>query len=192
MRFLIISDIHSNLEALAAVFLELHVKKEHIDQILMLGDIVGYGVNPNECCTIIKFLKSGKPTLKEEIQSTIQSIDINAADKENIINYIFSLGKKATVIAGNHDQRVIGHLNTVMASSAGISINWTKKVISDDNILFLNSLSLTENLSEFKIELVHSTPSRPEGYVYVMNSILLNYNLLHSNITFAEIGRAHV
>ena len=93
MRFLIISDIHSNLEALAAVFLELHVKKEHIDQILMLGDIVGYGVNPNECCTIIKFLKSGKPTLKEEIQSTIQSIDINAADKENIINYIFSLGK---------------------------------------------------------------------------------------------------
>jgi len=189
MRFLIISDIHSNLEALAAVFLELHVKKEHIDQILMLGDIVGYGVNPNECCTIIKFLKSGKPTLKEEIQSTIQSIDINAADKENIINYIFSLGKKATVIAGNHDQRVIGHLNTVMASSAGISINWTKKVISDENILFLNSLSLTENLSEFKIELVHSTPSRPEGYVYVMNSILLNYNLLHSNITFA--GHTH-
>ena len=30
----------------------------------MLGDIVGYGVNPNECCTIVKFLKSGKPALK--------------------------------------------------------------------------------------------------------------------------------
>ena len=189
MRFLIIADIHSNLEALAAVFSELHGQNERIDQVLMLGDIVGYGVNPNECCTIIKFLKSGKPALKKEIQTIIQSIDIDAADKENIINYIFSLGKKATVIAGNHDQRVIGQLNTVMASSAGISINWTKKVIHDDNVRFLKSLSLIEKLLEFKIELVHSTSNRPHDYVYVMNSILLNYNLLHSKITFA--GHTH-
>ncbi len=189
MRFLIIADIHSNLEALAAVFSELHGQNERIDQVLMLGDIVGYGVNPNECCTIIKFLKSGKPALKKEIQTIIQSIDIDAADKENIINYILSLGKKATVIAGNHDQRVIGQLNTVMASSAGISINWTKKVIHDDNVRFLKSLSLIEKLLEFKIELVHSTSNRPHDYVYVMNSILLNYNLLHSKITFA--GHTH-
>ena len=65
MRFLIISDIHSNLEALVAVFSELYKQNEHIDQVLMLGDIVGYGVNPNECCTIVKFLKSGKPALKK-------------------------------------------------------------------------------------------------------------------------------
>jgi len=189
MRFLIISDIHSNLEALAAVFSELHRQNEHIDQVLTLGDIVGYGVNPNECCTIIKFLKSGKPALKKEIQTIIQSIDIDATDKKNIIDYIFSLGKKATVIAGNHDQRVIGQLNTVMASSAGISINWTKKVIHDENVRFLKSLSLIEKLLEFNIELVHSTPNRPQDYIYVMNSILLNYNLLNSKITFA--GHTH-
>ncbi len=189
MRFLIISDVHSNLEALVAVFLELHNQNEHIDHVLMLGDIVGYGVNPNECCTIIKFLKSGKPALKKEIQTIIQSIDIDDTDKENTINYILSLGKKATVIAGNHDQRVIGLLNTVMASSAGISINWTKKVIHDDNVRFLKSLLITEKLPEFKIELVHSTSNRPQDYVYVMNSILLNYNLLHSKITFA--GHTH-
>ncbi len=189
MRFLIISDIHGNLEALVAVFSELHKRNEQIDQVLMLGDIVGYGVNPNECCTIIKFLKSGKPALKKEIQTIVQSIDIDTTEKENTINYIFSLGKKATVIAGNHDQRVIGQLNTVMASSAGISINWTKKVIHDDNVGFLKSLLLREKISEFKIELVHSTPNRPQDYQYVMNSILLNYNLLHSKITFA--GHTH-
>ena len=189
MRFLIIADIHSNLEALAAVFSELHKQNEKIDKVLMLGDIVGYGVNPNECCTIIKFLKSGKSTLKKEIQTIIQSIDIDATDKENIIDYIFSLGEKAVVIAGNHDQRIIGQLNTVMASSAGISINWTKKVIHNDNVRFLNSLSLKEKLLEFNIELVHSTSSRPQDYVYVMNSILLNYSLLHSKITFA--GHTH-
>ncbi len=189
MRFLIISDIHSNLEALAAIFSDLYNQNQKIDKVLMLGDIVGYGVNPNECCTIIKFLKSGKPALKKEIQTIIQSIDIDDTDKENTINYILSLGKKATVIAGNHDQRVIGQLNTVMASSAGISINWTKKVIHDDNVSFLKSLLLTEKILEFKIELVHSTSNRPQDYVYVMNSILLNYNLLHSKITFA--GHTH-
>ena len=189
MRFLIISDIHSNIEALVAVFSELHSQNEKIDSVLILGDIVGYGVNPNECCTIVKFLKSGKSALKKEIQTIIQSIDIDATDKENTINYIFSLGKKATVIAGNHDQRVIGQLNTVMASSAGISINWTKKVIHNDNIRFLKSLSYKEKLLEYNIELVHSTSNRPQDYVYVMNSILLNYNLLHSKITFA--GHTH-
>jgi len=189
MRFLIIADIHSNLEALAAVFLELHRQNEKIDKVLMLGDIVGYGVNPNECCTIIKFLKSGKSALKKEIQTIIQSIDIDATDKENIIDYIFSLGEKAVVIAGNHDQRIIGQLNTVMASSAGISINWTKKVINNDNVRFLKSLTYKEKLLEFNIELVHSTSNRPQDYVYVMSSILLNYSLLHSKITFA--GHTH-
>ncbi len=189
MRFLIVSDIHSNLEALAAVFSELHEQNETIDKVLMLGDIVGYGINPNECCTIVKFLKSGKPALKKEIQTIIQKIDISDTDKKNIIDYIFSLDKKAIVIAGNHDQRVTSQLNTVMASSAGISINWTKKVIHNDNVRFLKSLSLKKKLLEFKIELVHSTSGRPQDYVYVMNSRLLNYNLLHSKITFA--GHTH-
>jgi len=189
MRFLIIADIHSNLEALVAIFSDLHKQNQKVDKILMLGDIVGYGVNPNECCTIIKFLKSGKSALKEEIQTIIQSIDTHTTDTENIINYIFTLGKKALVIAGNHDQRVIGELNTVMASSAGISINWTKKVIHDENIRFLKSLSYKEKLSEFNIELVHSTSKRPQDYVYVMNSRFINYSLLHSKITFA--GHTH-
>ena len=103
----------------------------------MLGDIVGYGVNPNECCTIVKFLKSGESFLKSEINAIIQKSDINESDKENIVDYIFSLGNKAHVILGNHDQRVIGKLNTVMASSAGISINWTKKVLRKSHTNFL-------------------------------------------------------
>ncbi len=189
MRFLIISDIHSNLEALISVFSELYRQNESIDKVLMLGDIVGYGVNPNECCTIVRFLKSGKPSLKKEIQAIIQRLDINDTDKENIIDYIFSLGKKAVVIVGNHDQRVIGQLNTVMAYAADISINLTKKVIHNENVRFLKSLPLKEKLLEFKIELVHSTSKRPQDYTYVMNSTSLNYGLQHSKITFA--GHTH-
>ena len=76
-----------------------------------------------------------------------------------------------------------------MAYAAGISINWTKKVIHNENVRFLKSLPLKEKLLEFKIELVHSTSKRPQDYTYVMNSTSLNYGLLHSKITFA--GHTH-
>jgi predicted phosphodiesterase len=45
--YAIISDVHANLEALNAVLKE--IEKERIDEILFLGDSVGYGPNPNEC-----------------------------------------------------------------------------------------------------------------------------------------------
>ena len=189
MRFLIIADIHSNLEALASVFYDLCNNSEKIDSVLVLGDIVGYGVNPNECCTIIRFLIGGNPSLKNEIQRIIQGIDIDETDKKNIIDYIYSLGNKAIVIAGNHDQRVIGELNSAMASAAGISINWTKKIIHEDNISFLNILRTRQKLWKYGIELVHSTPVCPEDYEYVMNSASLSYAALHSKITFA--GHTH-
>ncbi len=189
MRFLIISDIHSNLEALAAVFSDLCNNSEKIDRVLVLGDIVGYGVNPNECCTIIRFLIGGNPSLKNEIQTIIQGIDIDETDKKNIIDYIYSLGNKAIVIAGNHDQRVIGELNSAMASAAGMSINWTKKIIHEDNVSFLNTLRTRQKLWKYGIDLVHSTPACPEDYEYVMNSAFLSYAALHSKITFA--GHTH-
>lgn len=50
MRVAVIADIHSNLEALDAVLADLKDLKE----IWCLGDVVGYGPNPNECCEIIK------------------------------------------------------------------------------------------------------------------------------------------
>ena len=47
MKYAILSDIHSNLEALTAV-LE-HLAKERIDRYLCLGDLVGYGADPESC-----------------------------------------------------------------------------------------------------------------------------------------------
>src|SRR5512137_1398996 len=51
MRIAIISDIHSNLESLEKA-LALIGEKE-IDKIVCLGDIVGYGANPNECLELL-------------------------------------------------------------------------------------------------------------------------------------------
>ncbi len=52
MKYAIISDIHSNLEALRRVLEE--IDKLGVDRIICLGDIVGYGANPNECVEIIR------------------------------------------------------------------------------------------------------------------------------------------
>ena len=52
MRIAIFSDVHANIEALAAVF-EAY-KNERIDKYVCIGDVVGYGASPNECCDLIR------------------------------------------------------------------------------------------------------------------------------------------
>jgi len=54
VRYGIISDIHSNLTALERV-LEF-LKRSKVDRYLCLGDIVGYGARPNECCQLVREL----------------------------------------------------------------------------------------------------------------------------------------
>lgn len=52
MRYAVLSDIHSNLVALEAVLDDL--ADAAIDRYLCLGDIVGYGARPNQCCDLIR------------------------------------------------------------------------------------------------------------------------------------------
>lgn len=54
MKYAVLSDIHSNLEALQTALDYLAGQK--IDQYLILGDTVGYAANPNECLELISKL----------------------------------------------------------------------------------------------------------------------------------------
>jgi predicted phosphodiesterase len=54
MRLAVISDVHSNIEALEAVLEDMHKRGITKRNILFLGDAVGYGPNPNECTSIVK------------------------------------------------------------------------------------------------------------------------------------------
>ncbi len=49
--FAVISDIHSNLEALTAVLAD--IEKRGIKAIYCLGDVIGYGPDPGECLDLI-------------------------------------------------------------------------------------------------------------------------------------------
>jgi diadenosine tetraphosphatase ApaH/serine/threonine PP2A family protein phosphatase len=48
----IISDVHGNLEALRAVLHD--IRAQGADEIVCLGDVVGYGPNPVECVSLVR------------------------------------------------------------------------------------------------------------------------------------------
>ena len=50
MRRAILSDIHGNLEALRAVLSD--IERQGVDQIICLGDVIGYGPNPCQCLDV--------------------------------------------------------------------------------------------------------------------------------------------
>ncbi|GAC1662824.1 MAG: hypothetical protein NVS9B9_24570 [Ktedonobacteraceae bacterium] len=56
MRYAVFTDVHANIEALEAVLAKIDelAQQEPIDQIWFLGDLVGYGPNPNECIVTLR------------------------------------------------------------------------------------------------------------------------------------------
>lgn len=52
MRIAIFSDVHANIEALRTIFA--HIDAQNVDALACLGDIVGYGSDPQACTTLIR------------------------------------------------------------------------------------------------------------------------------------------
>ena len=52
MKYAFISDIHSNIEALEVVLDA--CDEAGVDEIFCLGDVIGYGADPNPCCDLIR------------------------------------------------------------------------------------------------------------------------------------------
>jgi len=57
MKLAILSDIHGNLEALEVVLAD--VESRGVDDVVCLGDFVGYGASPNECVETLRPRISG-------------------------------------------------------------------------------------------------------------------------------------
>ncbi len=74
MRILVISDIHSNLTALQAVM----ETAGAVDAVWCLGDLVGYGPDPNECIEKIRPLPNLTCLLGNHDAAALGMIDINA------------------------------------------------------------------------------------------------------------------
>ena len=55
MRYLVLTDIHANLEALESCLADAHTRA--FDRTLVLGDLVGYGADPNRVIERVQALK---------------------------------------------------------------------------------------------------------------------------------------
>ena len=58
MRALVVSDLHSNAEALRVVMNR--VRRKKFDQVICLGDFVGYGAQPNQVLDTMRTMKAPK------------------------------------------------------------------------------------------------------------------------------------
>ncbi len=86
MKIAIISDIHSNLQALN-VCLDYIENSKGIEYTAVLGDIVGYGANPSECISIVRE-KTAFSILGNHDSAAAGTIDIsyfNSAAREAVL-----------------------------------------------------------------------------------------------------------
>jgi len=90
MRYAIISDIHSNLEALEAVLAK--ISELNAGETFCLGDIVGYNANPNECIDIVK---------KAGIRCIMGNHDLRASGLEDPGNFT-PLAKESVIWTREH------------------------------------------------------------------------------------------
>ena len=81
MRYLVLSDIHSNDEALAAVLAR--VRRKHFDRVVILGDFVGYGSNPNQVLERIRRIRREKVSIRGNHDKVVCGLD--AGDQFNPI-----------------------------------------------------------------------------------------------------------
>ena len=100
-RFAILSDIHSNIEALDAA---LALTRDD-DAVLCLGDIVGYGPNPNECV--------------EKIRARSRAVVLGNHDVAAIDNFGLAYFNPAAREAMRWTQRVITPGNVAWLNSLG-------------------------------------------------------------------------
>ena len=192
MKNIILSDIHGNVDALLAVMKEIAEKEGNIDRLLIAGDIVGYGASPNECCDIVRYLIYGRRKVAlENIHKIVAQPYFDSKQRDDLLNAITTLEKKGIAICGNHDREAAGEpsLTTEMNPVAMTAVEWTKGVLTKENLKFLKHLSLRMKFSKEEFEIVHSTPSYPQGYEYVRNAGVLKYTTLWSNVTFG--GHTH-
>jgi predicted phosphodiesterase len=136
MKYALISDVHSNLPALEAVLDDID-RKDDVDAVYHLGDLVGYAPWPNEVVALLR--DRGIPGIAGNYDSTV------ATDHEHC-------GCRADSPRGEE----LAHL----------SYEWTRRHLTPETKRFLRTLSFRMDLrprgghkSRPQLTLVHGTPT---------------------------------
>lgn len=151
MKIVIFSDVHSNFEAYRAALLDIAGRGD-VGELWCLGDVVGYGADPEICVQITLALAGSAPTpaVEGDLAGAIETL----------------AGKLRHAVLGNHDAAAFGHgIINYFNEAARAAALWTAAAISPPATGFLQNLPLTA--TEGDALLVHSTPVRPQEFHYV-------------------------
>jgi predicted phosphodiesterase len=94
MRYLILSDIHANWEALRAVLRR--VRRKRFDATLFLGDLVGYGGAPNQVVDAMQDLPGRRVVIRGNHDKVIAGIDGGDEFNETAMRAVFWTRERLT------------------------------------------------------------------------------------------------
>ena len=166
MRYALISDIHSNLEALNAVLDAL--LKERIDQYICLGDIVGYAADPNRCTEIIR----------QVAETTVLGNHDSAAVDGTSIEGFNALARAAiswtTDTLSSKNKKYLESLDTNMVFEGGLVVHSSPSDPTSWRYIF--------SVDDAKMEFQHFTgracfvghSHQPVTFVYSKNRVILD------------------
>jgi putative phosphoesterase len=137
MRIAIFSDIHGNLQALESVLADIAAQKP--DAIYCLGDLVGYGANPNE--VIERIRREGFPAV---------------------------MGNYDDGVGFDRDECGCAYREELERERGQRSLDWTKVRVTSENKAFLRTLAgeIRFEADGNRILLVHGSPRRINEYLF--------------------------
>jgi diadenosine tetraphosphatase ApaH/serine/threonine PP2A family protein phosphatase len=139
--YAVISDIHGNLEALEAV---LNDVPEEVETIYCLGDVIGYGASPDECCDIVREL--GMPVISG-------NHDLAVTDLGTDLNWFNPLAAAAVLWTREHlSEDNAEFLRTRPRTMQTDDALFVHGSVRDPDEYIINSVSAQENLAILRSE----------------------------------------
>ena len=109
-------------------------------------------------------------------------------DPNRCVEIIRGLG--CICVAGNHDWAAVGSIPiNSFNSSAATAVLWTRPLLSESNRLYLESLPLTAE--EGPLFIVHSSPSAPDAWEYVLTLRQAGREMEHLAGGVCVVGHSH-
>ena len=163
MRIAIFSDIHGNLQALESVLADIAAQKP--DAIYCLGDLVGYGANPNEVTERIR--REGWPTV---------------------------MGNYDDGVGFDRDDCGCAYREAAERERGQRSLEWTKACVTSGNKAFLRTLvnEIRFEADGKRLLLVHGSPRKMNEYLFEDRPISSFQRLAaSSNADIIVFGHTH-
>ena len=166
MRALILSDIHSNLEALQAVMADARARGG-FQSVWCLGDTVGYGPDPDACLDLLRPSAEG---LRPDA-SGLRGHDLR-------------------IVAGNHDHAAVGKMGVEeFNDAAAAAARWTAGQLSPAHAAFLAGLPLV--ITQAPFTLVHGSLRDPL-WEYLISTEAALGTLKRLTTRFCLVGHSHI